>query len=388
MYVISETSDLEQFCAEAAEFDFVTVDTEFHRETTYWPILCLIQAATPKRAVLIDPLARGLDLAPFFALLANPETVKVFHAARQDIEIFVRMTGNVPHPIFDSQIAASVCGYGDQVSYDNLVQSIVGARLDKSSRFTDWAARPLTDKQKAYALADVTHLRDIYLALVDRLAELNRLSWMQDESKIIERLDTYIIQPQNAWKRLKLKVNRPRDLAALKALAEWREAEAQKLDKPRGRILKDDAIYELAIQRPTNAAQFERFRAVPKGYGRSQSAQKVMEISKAIEALDEKTLPRLPDRRRGPSPKGPVGDLLRVLLKAIAEREGVAARIIATSDDIDALVLDDNADIPALSGWRRELFGNKALAIKHGKIALLATPKGISEIEVSPKQSR
>ncbi len=387
MHVISETSDLEQFCAEAAEFDFVTVDTEFHRETTYWPILCLIQAATPKRAVLIDPLARGLDLAPFFALLANPETVKVFHAARQDIEIFVRMTGNVPHPIFDSQIAASVCGYGDQVSYDNLVQSIVGARLDKSSRFTDWAARPLTDKQKAYALADVTHLRDIYLALVDRLAELNRLSWMQDESKIIERLDTYIIQPQNAWKRLKLKVNRPRDLAALKALAEWREAEAQKLDKPRGRILKDDAIYELAIQRPTNAAQFERFRAVPKGYGRSQSAQKVMEISKAIEALDEKTLPRLPDRRRGPSPKGPVGDLLRVLLKAIAEREGVAARIIATSDDIDALVLDDNAEIPALSGWRRELFGNKALAIKHGKIALLATPKGISEIEVSPKQS-
>ncbi len=388
MHVISETSDLEQFCAEAAEFDFVTVDTEFHRETTYWPILCLIQAATPERAVLIDPMAKGLDLAPFFALLANPDVVKVFHAARQDIEIFVRMTGAVPHPIFDSQVAASVCGYGDQVSYDNLVQSIVGARLDKSSRFTDWAARPLTDKQKNYALADVTHLRDIYVALVEKLAELNRLSWMQDESKILERLETYIIQPEDAWKRLKLKVNRPRDLAALKALAQWREAQAQKLDKPRGRILKDDAIYELAIQRPTNAGSFERFRAVPRGFGRSQPAQEIIQICKDIEALDEKTLPRLPDRRRGPSPKGPIGDLLRVLLKAIAEREGVAARIIATSDDIDALVLDDNAEVPALNGWRRDLFGNKALAIKHGKIALVATPKGIAEIEVSPQQSR
>ncbi len=385
MHVISHSSDLEQFCTEAAEFDFVTVDTEFHRETTYWPILCLIQAATPKRAVLIDPLANGLDLAPFFKLLANPDVVKIFHAARQDIEIFVRMTGSVPHPIFDSQIAASVCGYGDQVSYDNLVQSIVGARIDKSSRFTDWAARPLTDKQKNYALADVTHLRDIYLTLVDKLAELDRLSWMEGESEILEKVDTYIIQPENAWKRLKLKVNRPRDLAALKALAEWREAQAQKLDKPRGRILKDDAIYELAIQRPTTTTQFERFRAVPRGYGRSQPALEIMQISKDIEALDEKTLPRLPDRRRGPSPKGPIGDLLRVLLKAIAEREGVAARIIATSEDIDALVLDDNADIATLSGWRRDLFGNKALAIKHGEIALLATPKGIAEIAVNPK---
>jgi ribonuclease D len=384
MHTITKTEELAEFCTHARDFDFVTIDTEFHRETTYWPILCLVQVATSEKAVLIDPLADAMDLSPLFELLANPDVVKVFHAARQDIEIFVRMTGAVPKSIFDSQVAASVCGYGDQISYDNLVFSITGARIDKSSRFTDWAARPLTDKQKKYALADVTHLRDIYLSLGEKLESLGRKPWMDGESAVLERLETYIVQPEDAWKRLKLKVNRPRDLAALKALARWRETQAQKLDRPRGRILKDDAIYELAIQRPKSKEQFERFRAVPKGFGRSQQAAEIMQILREVEQIPEAELPKLPDRRRGPSPKGPVGDLLRVLLKAIAEREGVAARIIANSDDIDALVLDDEANIPALEGWRRELFGNKALAIKQGKLGLAANSKGITEIEINP----
>ncbi len=382
MQLLTKTGELAQFCREANQFDFVTIDTEFHRETTYWPILCLIQAATSERAVLIDPMAPDIDLTPFLELLANPDIVKVFHAARQDIEIFVHMTGQVPHTIFDTQIAASVSGHGDQISYDNLVQSITGQRLDKSSRFTDWAARPLSDKQKKYALGDVTHLREVYLSLCDKLKQLDRIDWMKDESEILERVETYVIKPENAWKRMRLKVNRPRDLAALKMLAQWREARAQKMDRPRGRILKDDAIYELAIQRPKTSEEFERLRAVPKGFGRSQPAAEIIDLLNRVENIVAADLPSLPDRKRGPSPKGPVGDLLRVLLKAVSERQGVAARIIATSDDIDALVLDDEADIAALRGWRLKLFGEKALAIKHGEIGLAATKKGIVEFNL------
>ncbi len=382
MQLITDTNELAEFCREARKFDFVTVDTEFHRETTYWPILCLVQAATTERAVLIDPMAPDIDLSAFFELLADPSVVKVFHAARQDIEIFVRMTGQVPHAIFDTQVAASVCGYGDQISYDNLVLSIAGQRLDKSSRFTDWAARPLSDKQKKYALGDVTHLRAIYLALNDKLVELDRVEWMKDESKILERVETYIIEPEDAWKRIKAKLNRPRDLAALKMLARWREARAQSINKPRGRVLKDDALCELAVQRPKSAGEFERLRAVPKGFGRSQPAAEIIELIKQAEAIPQADLPALTERKRGPSPKGAVGDLIRVLLKAVSEREGVAARIIATSSDIDALVLNDAADIATLKGWRYQIFGEKALAIKHGKIGLAASKQGIVEFEL------
>jgi len=382
MQLITGSSELEDFCQAAQKFDFITIDTEFHRETTYWPILCLVQVATSDDAVLIDPMAKEIDLEPLLKLLANPEIVKVFHAARQDIEIFVKISGSVPTPVFDSQVAASVCGYGDSVSYDKLVAAIVGAQIDKSSRFTDWAARPLTDKQKSYALADVTHLRDIYLSLSKKLEQLDRVNWMRDEQKIIESLDTYQLDPKDAWKRLKPKVNRPRDLAALKELAALRERKAQENDRPRRRILKDDALYELAIQRPKSPKDFDRLRAVPKGFGNSRIGDEIIKLSQKIENIPEKNLPALPKRKSGPSPKGPVGDLLRVLVKTVAEREGVASRIIANSDDIDELVLNDNADIAALSGWRLEIFGKKALAVKHGKLALAATPEGIIEIEI------
>lgn len=387
MDLIVSTDVLAAFCARAANFEFVTVDTEFLRETTYWPRLCLIQAATDDEAVLIDPLAPDISLAPFFELLANPAVTKVFHAARQDIEIFVKLTGAVPHNIFDTQIAASVCGFGDSASYDSLVRAICKIEIDKSSRFTDWSARPLSDKQLSYALADVTHLRDIYRELRKQVESTRRWDWVEDELTILRNIDTYVVQPEQAWERLKFKLNRPRDLAAIKVLAQWREQRAQDSDQPRSRILKDDVLSELATQRPLTPDAFEKLRAVPRGFGRSSAAAEIIALLKDVEALPKSALPALPERYRGPSPKGAVGDLVRVLLKAVSEQHGVAARIIATSDEIDALVLDDDADVPALKGWRRKLFGEKALAIKHGRIGLVATRKGIVEFAVDPAQA-
>jgi ribonuclease D len=382
MELMTSTAELGEFCARAAKYDFVTVDTEFLRETTYWPKLCLLQVATTDEAVLIDPLATGLDLSPFFTLLANLKVTKVFHAARQDIEIFVKLTGKVPVNIFDTQIAASVAGFGDSVSYDNLVRAVVGVDLDKSSRFTDWASRPLTEKQRLYALADVTHLRDIYLKLKVQLDETNRWPWVEGELAVLESIDTYVVKPEQAWERLRLKLNRPRDLAALKALAAWREKRAQDNDQPRSRVLKDDALAELVVQRPLTPEAFDKLRAVPRGFGRSSAAAEIIAILKTIEGLGKTDLPDMPERYRGPSPKGAVGDLIRVLLKSVSDQNGVAARIIATSDEIDALVLDDEADVPALKGWRRMIFGEKALAIKHGKIGLVATRKGVIEFPI------
>jgi ribonuclease D len=384
MELTTSTAALAEFCSRAKTYDFVTVDTEFLRETTYWPRLCLLQAATPDEAILVDPLADGLSLAPFFELLANAAVTKVFHAARQDIEIFVKLTGTVPQNIFDTQVAASVCGFGDSVSYDNLVRSVTGVELDKSSRFTDWSHRPLTEKQRLYALADVTHLRDIYIKLREQVTSAHRWDWVEDELEILRSIDTYVVQPENAWERLKSKLSRPRDLAALQALAAWREKRAQDTDQPRSRILKDDALIEVAMQRPTTPEAFDKLRAVQRGYGRSNAGNEVIGILKSVEALPKSALPPAPERFRGPSPKGAVGDLIRVLLKAVSEEHGVAARILATSDDIDAIVLDDEADVPALHGWRRKLFGDKALAIKHGRIGLAATRKGIVEIPIEP----
>lgn len=387
MDLIVSTDVLAAFCERAAQFDFVTVDTEFLRETTYWPKLCLIQAATNEEAVLIDPLAPGIDLAPFFALLANPAITKVFHAARQDIEIFVKLTGAVPHNIFDTQIAASVCGFGDSASYDSLVRAICKVELDKSSRFTDWSARPLSEKQRLYALADVTYLRDIYRELRRQVDATKRWDWVEDELAVLRSIDTYVVQPDQAWERLKMKINRARDLAALKVLAAWRERRAQETDQPRSRIFKDDVLFELAMQRPTTPEAFDKLRAVPRGFGRSAAAGEIIALLKTVEAMPKSELPAMPERYRGPSPKGAVGDLIRVLLKSVSEQHGVAARILATSDEIDALVLDDEADVPALKGWRRKLFGEKALAIKHGRIGLVATRKGVQEIPVDVSEA-
>jgi ribonuclease D len=382
MKLVVRTDDLAAFCTAARAQPYVSIDTEFLRETTYWPKLCLVQLATDDDAILVDPLAETISLTPLFELLNDPGVVKVFHAARQDVEIFVHMTGKVPQNLFDTQIAASVCGHGDSASYDSLVQAIVGIRIDKSSRFTDWSARPLSDKQMAYALADVTHLRDVYKALVAEIEANGRADWVADENRVLQSIDTYVVNPKNAYRRIKARLNRPRDLAALMALAEWREKRAQEHNQPRARILKDEALAELAIQRPGSSEEFGKLRAVPRGFGRSSAGAEILGVIEKVEAIDKSDLPHLPRRSNCPSPKGPIGDLIRVLLKAVAEREGVAARIIATSDDIDQIVLDDDADVAALRGWRRTVFGNKALAIKQGRLALAATPKGIVEVEV------
>ncbi|AVX04489.1 ribonuclease D [Maritalea myrionectae] len=382
MHIITETSELARFCQAATAHPYVTVDTEFLRETTYWPKLCLVQMATPDEAVIVDPIGTDIDLAPMLELFANEDVVKVFHAAKQDVEIFVNLSGEAPKSLFDTQVAAAVCGFGDSISYDNMVRQITGAQVDKSSRFTNWSHRPLTEKQLTYALGDVTHLRDCYLHIVAELDKRDRWAWINDELKALMQPENYVVMPENAWKRMKMKVNRPRDFALLKMLAAWREEKAQKQNVPRGRVLKDEALFELSQQQPTNPKAFDRLRAFSNGFGRSSTAAELIKIVEAAKELDKSELPKIPRKPNGPSPKGAIGDLLRVLLKAVSEQEGVAPRIIATSDDIDSIVLSDQADVAALTGWRAEVFGEKALAIKHGKMALGATSEGIVPVKV------
>ncbi len=364
------TAELAAVCQRFAEFETVTVDTEFMRETTYWPKLCVIQMASPEEAVIIDAMTPEIDLTPFFTLMANEKVMKVFHAARQDIEIVYHRGGLIPHPVFDTQVAAMVCGFGDSISYDQLVNRLTGARLDKSSRFTDWSRRPLSERQIEYALADVTYLRDVYQALAARLAEQQRTDWVREEMEVLTSPETYRLEPEFAWKRLKLRVRKPIELAILQEIAAWREREAQGRDVPRGRVLKDDAIYEIAQQQPTTAAALAQLRTIPRGFERSRSAEEILAVVKQVVALPKDRLPRLPKHRPTANGNGAAVDLLKVLLKMISESHGVAAKVIATVDDLEALAADDAADVPALHGWRRELFGETALKLKRGDIAL------------------
>lgn len=369
MNLISTTADLADACARLAAHPFVTVDTEFLRETTYYPKLCLIQLASPDEAVLVDPLAPDLDLAPFFGLMTNEAVVKVFHAARQDLEI-VWMLGRVlPTPLFDTQVAAMVCGYGDSVGYEQLANDLAKARIDKSSRFTDWSRRPLNEAQLIYAEADVTHLRDIYLALKADLETTGREAWVAEEMAVLNSPATYEVKPENAWLRLKGRIRKPKELAALIELAAWREREAQHRDVPRQRVLKDDAMMDIVARAPRSVEALAELRSVPNGFERSRSGSEVLAAIERGLALDPKTLPRL-ERERGRGGNGAVLDLLKVLLKAVAETERVAPKIIASSDDLEAIASDDEADVPALQGWRRGVFGEKALALKSGELGL------------------
>ena len=374
MDLISTTEELAAVCARMARHPFVTVDTEFLRETTYYPLLCVAQMASPDEAVVIDALATGIDLAPFFALMENESVTKVFHAARQDIEIVWNMAETIPHPIVDTQVAAMVLGYGDSISYDQLVQRITGDTLDKSHRFTDWTRRPLSDAQVTYALSDVTHLRDVYLALAADLEKRGRSSWVEAEMDVLTSPDTYRADPERAWERLKSRVRKPKELAVLIEVAAWREREAQTRDVPRGRVIKDEVIGDIAVQAPTTTERLSHLRSLPKGFERSRWGDQIIDAVKRGLERDQKTLPRL--ERFRPAPNGAATvELLKVLLRMTAERHGVAAKVIATVDDLDRIAADDEADIPALKGWRRELFGEKALALKHGRLAL-AVDKG------------
>jgi ribonuclease D len=369
MQPITTTAELADACARMARYPFVTVDTEFLRESTYYPKLCVAQIATTDEAAVIDALAEGLDLAPFFALMASKDVLKVFHAARQDIEICWHEAGIIPHPVIDTQIAAMVLGYGDSVSYDQLVQRITGDTLDKSHRFTDWTRRPLSAAQLAYAVSDVTHLRDVYLRLCAELEERGRGDWMHEEMNTLTSPDTYRFEPEHAWERLKTRVRKPKELAVLIEVAAWREREAQERDVPRGRILKDDVVGDIAIQAPTTLERLGSLRSLPRGFERSKWGEAIAAAVKRGLARDPKTLPRLEPSKRAINGQATV-ELLKVLLRMTAERHGVAAKVIATVNDLDRIAADDDADVPALSGWRRELFGEKALALKQGRLSL------------------
>ena len=369
MSLITTTAALADACARLAKHPFVTVDTEFLRETTYYPKLCLIQLASPDEAVLVDPLSPDLDLAPFLLLMANRHVVKVFHAARQDLEIVWIIGKLIPAPLFDTQVAAMVCGYGDSVGYEQLANDLAKARIDKSSRFTDWSRRPLSEAQLAYAESDVTHLRDVYLALDADIKASGREAWVAEEMSVLNSPGTYEVKPENAWQRLKGRIRKPKELALLMELAAWREREAQTRDVPRQRVLKDDALMDIVQRGPRSVEALAELRSVPNGFERSRAGAEVLAAIERGMALDAKTLPRL-ERERGRGGNGAVLDLLKVLLKAVSDAERVAPKIIASSDDLEAIAFDDEADVPALQGWRREVFGEKALALKNGSLSL------------------
>ena len=378
---ITDNDALAAFCAAVKGAPFIAVDTEFMRETTYWPLLCLIQAATPEHEAIIDPLAEGLDLTPFLELLRDPNTVKVFHAARQDVEIFNRL-GAMPSPMFDTQVAAMAAGFGEQVSYDSLVRQMLRKEVDKSSRFTDWARRPLSQTQMDYAIGDVTHLAKLYPKLRERLEKDGRLEWVGHEMAALINPDLYDVTPDNAWKRLKPKRYSAKYLAAFKAVAGWREKTAQERDQPRGRILKDDAIDEIATQAPTDADGFNRLRSVPKGFAASRMGQDLIAALQAVMGNPEAHAPVLEKpAHQAPAPASVV-ELLKVLLKAKCETRGVASKLIASASDLEKIAVSDTADVPALSGWRRDLFGEDALKLKRGEIALVLNGPRVEVVEI------
>jgi len=382
MTPITTTAELAAFCDKLKGQPFVAVDTEFMRETTYWPKLCLIKAAAPNAEAVIDPLAEGMDLEPFLEILRDESIDKVFHAARQDVEIFNNLKA-MPKPLFDTQVAGMAAGYGEQIAYDALVRQMLKIELDKSSRFTDWARRPLTEAQLTYALADVTHLAKLYPMLKARLEKEGRLAWVMDEMGNLCDPANYDVDPENAWRRLKPRKHTAKYLAVYRAVAAWRERTAQMRDQPRGRILKDEAIDELATQAPTDAAALDRLRSVPKGFSGSRFGPDLLAAVREALKDPEAYAPVIERNRLAPSPAaGAVVELLKVLLKARAEDAGVASKLIATVSDLEQIANDDEAKTPALTGWRREAFGEDALKLKRGELALVLDGTRVRVVEV------
>ncbi len=374
MDLITTTADLAAACTRFAQQPVITVDTEFLRETTYYPLLCVVQIASPEEAVVIDALADGIDLKPFFALMADEKVLKVFHAARQDIEIIWHQANLLPHPIFDTQVAAMVLGYGDSIAYDQLVERITGHRPDKTHRFTDWSRRPLTDEQIHYAVSDVTHLRDVFTALDADLKRRQRSDWVSEEMEVLTSPRTYDFHPERAWERLKTRVRKPKELAVLMEVAAWREQEAQGRDVPRSRVMKDDAVGDIATHAPTTLERLGTLRSLPKGFERSKWGADIIAAVQRGLARDPASLPKI-EKPRNNSNGAAIVELLKVLLRMTSERHAVASKVIATVDDLEQIAADDNADVAALHGWRRELFGEAAIALKHGRVAL-AIEKG------------
>ena len=385
MTVIADSAALAEFCRNQMRADYVTVDTEFIRDNSYWPQLCVVQIAGPAEAALIDPLVPGMDLQPILELLANREVLKVFHAARQDVEIFFHLTGRVPQPIFDTQVAAMVCGFGEQASLETLAQRLAGISIDKSSRFTDWSHRPLSERQIRYALDDVVHLRPIYERLREQLEQNRRASWLEDEMALLTDPATYRVDPGDAWRRLKVRAGKPRFLAVLKEVAAWREEEAQRRDMPRNRLIRDEALLEIAAHAPTNVQDLARTRGLSRGVAEGRFGQGLIVAVERALAKPEADWPKPEPKPILPHGLAPLIDLLRVLLKSKCEAAGVAQKLVASAADLEAIAADDQAEVPALTGWRRKLFGEDALALKHGALALSAKGNRISIIPLKPK---
>jgi ribonuclease D len=382
MPLIATTEDLAQVCKRLSQHDFVAVDTEFIREQTYWPRLCLVQIAGPEDEALVDPLQPGISLKPFFDLMADERVVKVFHAARQDLEIVWNQARLIPRPIFDTQVAAMVCGFGEAVSYVNLVKQVTGRDLDKSSRFTDWSRRPLSQKQLVYALGDVLYLRDIYRYLQAELEREGRAGWLDEEMAELTEPSTYEANPEEAWRRLKLRVKNRKGLAVLIELAAWRERTAQGQDVPRNRILRDEALYDIANHAPTETSQLSELRTLSEGFAKSARARDIIEAVKRGLARDPKSVPPLRTGLPLPADKVALVDLLKVLLKACAARHKVAPRLIADGDDLERIAVEEAPDVPALRGWRQDMFGFYAQRLKRGELALKAERGEVALVEL------
>ncbi len=383
MQIVTSTEALSDLCNRLSSHPYITIDTEFLRENTFWPELCLVQIASDDESAIIDPLADGMDLAPLFQLLQNEDVLKVFHAGRQDLEIFHHLSGSVPMPIFDTQVAAMVCGFGESVGYDTLVTKITGKGIDKSSRFTDWSRRPLTERQLKYAEADVTHLRKVYKYLRKQLEKSGRSHWLTSEMAILESPETYFIPPENAWKRIKARSNKPRFFAILQAIAAWREEQAHYQDIPRSRILRDEALLEIASNPPKDAEKLSHVRGIGKKFAEGKMGAGLLAAIRKGQELPDDQCPSVPQKTPPPKGLGPLMDLLKVLLKSRCEEAGVAQKLICNSQDLEKIAADSNADIPALKGWRYEVFGQHALALKEGKIAFTAENNRIRIIDLS-----
>lgn len=386
MTIIATTDALAVACRELAELPYLTVDTEFMRESTFWPQLCLVQIAGDRHTAIIDPLAPGIQLDPLLELMRAPDTLKVFHAARQDVEIFYHLGGVIPAPLFDTQVAAMVCGFGDSVSYETLAAQLAQTRLDKTARFTNWARRPLSARQLSYARDDVVHLRTVYEKLKRRLAASERAGWLDQEMAVLCDPATYAIQPDKAWRRIKTRATEPRFLAVLQEVAAWREDEAQTRNTPRNWVVKDEALIGIAGDPPRDEAGLSRIRALPRGFSAQAAAGLLAAVRRGLDRPED-DLPSTERPRSLPRGLGPLVDLLKVLLKTKCEASEVAQKLVASSADLERIAADDHADVAALKGWRRELFGGDALALKHGKLALAAGSRKVTLIRLDMQAS-
>ena len=371
MHYVKETNHLNELCSKLNKSEFLSIDTEFIREKTYWPKLCLIQVFNGEEKIIIDPLAKDIDLKSFFDILNNREIVKVFHSGRQDIEIFYNLTKKIPQNIYDTQIAAMVCGFGDSIGYENLVSQLLEKKIDKTSRLTNWSNRPLSKKQINYAISDVTHLFEIYPIIRDKIVSNKRENWLKEEIKILISKKTYELNPNDSWKRLKYRNLSKNSIGILIELSKWREMKAQEKDVPRGNIIRDDAIYELCSAQPKNIEDLNNLRSFNrKGGLRKEFAEEILLAIKKGKSIKKEKLPKIKPTKRLPMGISSKVSILKILLDSISEEYGVAQKLIANKNDLQELVLNDKADIKTLKGWRYKVFGKKAIDFKNGKISI------------------